>query len=168
MQLTILSRAKYRIWIDSFLYRLPFDCSITMGLGISISAASFLLWLTYAPLCGNSTWSSLKKIEDLQSAAISYPMLCSRWLLLLRVGVPRQKRGSRPMLRGNGSGCVVEKLKLFFFDIVLRSCAFTIGMISAIKDFCHENDVNVDMRIGIHTGIVICGIVGKKRFKVLG
>ena len=39
-------------------------------------------------------------------------------------------------------------------------------MISAIREFCAENNVNVDMRIGIHTGIVICGIVGVKRFKV--
>lgn len=56
---------------------------------------------------------------------------------------------------------------LIDFNMVLPCCVFTIGMISAIKDFCHENDVNVDMRIGIHTGIVICGIVGMKRFKVL-
>lgn len=40
-----------------------------------------------------------------------------------------------------------------------------LGMIDAIKQFCADNDVNVDMRIGIHTGIVICGIVGMKRFK---
>nr|XP_039265323.1 adenylate cyclase type 9-like isoform X1 [Styela clava] len=40
-----------------------------------------------------------------------------------------------------------------------------LGMIDAIKRFCTDNDVNVNMRIGIHTGIVICGIVGMKRFK---
>ena len=35
----------------------------------------------------------------------------------------------------------------------------------AIKDFdsdCHES---VNMRVGIHTGTVLCGIVGRKRFK---
>ena len=40
-----------------------------------------------------------------------------------------------------------------------------LAMISAIKDFdedCHES---VNMRVGIHTGTVLCGIVGKRRFK---
>ena len=38
-------------------------------------------------------------------------------------------------------------------------------MIRAIKEFdkdCHED---VNMRVGIHTGTVLCGIVGRKRFK---
>ena len=40
-----------------------------------------------------------------------------------------------------------------------------LSMISAIKEFdkdCHEE---VNMRVGIHTGTVLCGIVGRKRFK---
>ena len=40
-----------------------------------------------------------------------------------------------------------------------------LSMIRAIKEFdkdCHED---VNMRVGIHTGTVLCGIVGRKRFK---
>ena len=40
-----------------------------------------------------------------------------------------------------------------------------LNMIRAIKEFdkdCHED---VNMRVGIHTGTVLCGIVGRKRFK---
>uniref|UniRef100_F6UW56 adenylate cyclase n=1 Tax=Ciona intestinalis TaxID=7719 RepID=F6UW56_CIOIN len=40
-----------------------------------------------------------------------------------------------------------------------------LGMVSAIKEFCQENNANVNMRVGIHTGTVLCGIVGTKRFK---
>lgn len=38
-------------------------------------------------------------------------------------------------------------------------------MISAIKDFDEERHESVNMRVGIHTGTVLCGIVGKTRFK---
>uniref|UniRef100_H2ZBQ6 Adenylate cyclase type 9 n=1 Tax=Ciona savignyi TaxID=51511 RepID=H2ZBQ6_CIOSA len=40
-----------------------------------------------------------------------------------------------------------------------------LGMVTAIKDFCRENNASVNMRVGIHTGTVLCGIVGSKRFK---
>ena len=40
-----------------------------------------------------------------------------------------------------------------------------LAMISAIKDFDDDRDENVNMRVGIHTGTVLCGIVGKRRFK---
>lgn len=38
-------------------------------------------------------------------------------------------------------------------------------MISAIQDFDEDRHESVNMRVGIHTGTVLCGIVGKRRFK---
>ena len=40
-----------------------------------------------------------------------------------------------------------------------------LSMIKAIKEFDTDCNENVNMRFGIHTGTVLCGIVGKKRFK---
>lgn len=40
-----------------------------------------------------------------------------------------------------------------------------LAMISAIKDFDEDRHESVNMRVGIHTGTVLCGIVGKRRFK---
>lgn len=40
-----------------------------------------------------------------------------------------------------------------------------ISMIQAIKQFDDENGEGVNMRVGIHTGRVLCGIVGTRRFK---
>ncbi len=40
-----------------------------------------------------------------------------------------------------------------------------LAMISAIKDFDEDRNESVNMRVGIHTGTVLCGIVGKRRFK---
>jgi len=40
-----------------------------------------------------------------------------------------------------------------------------LSMIKAIKDFDADCNESVNMRVGIHTGTVLCGIVGKKRFK---
>ena len=39
------------------------------------------------------------------------------------------------------------------------------GMIEAIKQFDEEHNELVGMRIGVHTGTVLCGIVGTRRFK---
>ena len=39
------------------------------------------------------------------------------------------------------------------------------GMIRAIKQFDEDNNESVDMRVGVHTGTVLCGIVGTRRFK---
>ena len=38
-------------------------------------------------------------------------------------------------------------------------------MIRAIKDFDKDCKEDINMRVGIHTGTVLCGIVGRKRFK---
>lgn len=38
-------------------------------------------------------------------------------------------------------------------------------MIEAIKQFDIERQEEVNMRVGVHTGTVLCGIVGMKRFK---
>ncbi|KAF5308267.1 hypothetical protein FQR65_LT06260 [Abscondita terminalis] len=40
-----------------------------------------------------------------------------------------------------------------------------LGMIQVIKQFDEEQNQGVNMRVGIHTGTVLCGIVGTKRFK---
>lgn len=38
-------------------------------------------------------------------------------------------------------------------------------MIEAIKQFDQERKEDVNMRVGVHTGSILCGIVGTKRFK---
>ncbi|XP_060592943.1 adenylate cyclase type 9-like [Ruditapes philippinarum] len=40
-----------------------------------------------------------------------------------------------------------------------------LGMIEAIIKFDEDNNEQVDMRVGVHTGTVLCGIVGTRRFK---
>ena len=40
-----------------------------------------------------------------------------------------------------------------------------LGMIIAIKQFDEDNNEEVNMRVGVHTGNVLCGIVGTRRFK---
>uniref|UniRef100_A0A8C1YHY4 Adenylate cyclase type 9 n=1 Tax=Cyprinus carpio TaxID=7962 RepID=A0A8C1YHY4_CYPCA len=40
-----------------------------------------------------------------------------------------------------------------------------LGMIQAIEQFCQEMSETVNMRVGVHTGTVLCGILGIKRFK---
>ena len=40
-----------------------------------------------------------------------------------------------------------------------------LGMIQAIEQFCQEKKEMVNMRVGVHTGTVLCGILGMKRFK---
>lgn len=40
-----------------------------------------------------------------------------------------------------------------------------LSMIKAIKKFDREKHEGINMRVGIHTGTVLCGIVGTKRFK---
>lgn len=46
-------------------------------------------------------------------------------------------------------------------------CCVEMGlqMIDAIKQFDVERNEGVNMRVGIHTGTVLCGIVGTRRFK---
>ena len=40
-----------------------------------------------------------------------------------------------------------------------------LGMIKAIQQFDEDNNEQVNMRVGVHTGTVLCGIVGTRRFK---
>ena len=40
-----------------------------------------------------------------------------------------------------------------------------LSMIQAIKQFDMEQNEGVNMRVGVHTGTILCGIVGTKRFK---
>ena len=40
-----------------------------------------------------------------------------------------------------------------------------LAMIDAIRQFDEDRNESVNMRVGIHTGTVLCGIVGKTRFK---
>nr|XP_008121444.1 PREDICTED: adenylate cyclase type 9 [Anolis carolinensis] len=47
------------------------------------------------------------------------------------------------------------------------ACCVTmgLGMIRAIEQFCQEKKETVNMRVGVHTGTVLCGILGMRRFK---
>ena len=46
------------------------------------------------------------------------------------------------------------------------NCMYTgIGLVKATREFCAERNKNIDIRVGIHTGIVLCGIVGGTKFK---
>lgn len=38
-------------------------------------------------------------------------------------------------------------------------------MIEAIHEFDVERNEDVNMRVGVHTGTVLCGVVGTRRFK---
>ncbi|KAL0277649.1 UNVERIFIED_CONTAM: hypothetical protein PYX00_004871 [Menopon gallinae] len=40
-----------------------------------------------------------------------------------------------------------------------------LGMIEAIQEFDEERNEDVNMRVGVHTGTVLCGVVGTRRFK---
>lgn len=46
-------------------------------------------------------------------------------------------------------------------------CCVRLGlsMVTAIGQFDRDNQQQVDMRVGVHTGRVLCGLVGTKRFK---
>lgn len=46
-----------------------------------------------------------------------------------------------------------------------KGLCFSTAMIEAIKQFDVERREGVNMRVGVHTGTVLCGIVGTKRFK---
>jgi adenylate cyclase 9 len=47
-----------------------------------------------------------------------------------------------------------------------RSCVLMgLAMINAIEEFDEDNNEQVDMRVGVHSGSVNCGIVGTKKFK---
>ena len=49
-----------------------------------------------------------------------------------------------------------------------RCCIeFGLGMIDVIKVFDEERNEKVQMRVGIHSGRVICGILGERRYKVI-
>ena len=41
-------------------------------------------------------------------------------------------------------------------------------MLSAIEDVNSETNLDVSIRVGIHTGSVLCGVVGIKRFRSVG
>lgn len=47
-----------------------------------------------------------------------------------------------------------------------RACVeMGLSMIDTIKQFDDDTNENVNMRVGVHTGTILCGIVGTKRFK---
>ncbi len=40
-----------------------------------------------------------------------------------------------------------------------------LGMVKSITEFDEDHSESVDMRVGVHTGTVLCGLVGTRRFK---
>jgi adenylate cyclase 9 len=47
-----------------------------------------------------------------------------------------------------------------------KSCLLMgLAMINAIEEFDEDNNEQVDMRVGVHSGSVNCGIVGTRKFK---
>eukprot|EP00117_Sycon_ciliatum_P000726 scpid26236/ scgid6679/ Adenylate cyclase type 9; ATP pyrophosphate-lyase 9; Adenylate cyclase type IX; Adenylyl cyclase 9 len=46
-----------------------------------------------------------------------------------------------------------------------RCVKMGLAIVAAIREFCVDTGESVDMRVGIHTGSVLCGAVGKKRIK---
>lgn len=74
------------------------------------------------------------------------------------------------MLRRNGPRYVLdftEKNELNH-ELKYRSSLFPLivsGMIKAIAEFDQKKHEDVNMRVGVHTGTVLCGIVGRRRFK---
>ncbi len=64
----------------------------------------------------------------------------------------------------------VEMGKTFLISFFVGTCTLIsflpgLAMIAAIKEFDEDRHESVNMRVGIHTGTVLCGIVGKTRFK---
>lgn len=46
------------------------------------------------------------------------------------------------------------------------NCMYTgVGLINSTREFCQQRNKTIDIRVGIHTGIVLCGIVGGTKFK---
>ncbi|XP_069129947.1 adenylate cyclase type 9-like [Argopecten irradians] len=58
------------------------------------------------------------------------------------------------------SGCPQERA-----DHAKCCVEMGMGMITAIQQFDEDNNESVGMRVGVHTGKVLCGIVGTRRFK---
>lgn len=58
------------------------------------------------------------------------------------------------------SGCPEPR-----FDHAKCCVEMGLSMIQAIKQFDQEQNEGVNMRVGVHTGTILCGIVGTRRFK---
>ncbi|XP_013138530.1 PREDICTED: adenylate cyclase type 9 [Papilio polytes] len=58
------------------------------------------------------------------------------------------------------SGCPEPRL-----DHATCCVEMGLGMIEAIQEFDRERGEGINMRVGVHTGTVLCGIVGTRRFK---
>ena len=61
---------------------------------------------------------------------------------------------------------MTKYIRILFICQCIDLCLLLLGlaMISAIKDFDEDRHESVNMRVGIHTGTVLCGIVGKTIF----
>ena len=58
------------------------------------------------------------------------------------------------------SGCPEPKI-----DHAKCCIEMGLGMVNAIQEFDRDHNEEVNMRVGVHTGTVLCGIVGTRRFK---
>lgn len=74
------------------------------------------------------------------------------------VGISYKKQ---PILESNQ--ILMKTLSIQFYP---EGCVeMGLGMISAMRLFDTKRQEGVNMRVGIHTGTVLCGIVGTKRVK---
>lgn len=64
--------------------------------------------------------------------------------------------------------CLVELvaggLPLPFTDHATKVASFALDMLAALKEYNAKRNQNVRIRVGIHTGPCVAGIMGSKRF----
>lgn len=84
----------------------------------------------------------------------------TRWLLLLCIWIAGAPCGSCPVCRGNGLGhdrCYCVSTHYCFWNIWGR----TDINVYIFRAFVESTDVKLSMRVGVHSGRVLCGVLGE-------